>query len=368
MQLPLIDDYRQLFLDDTPLIDVRAPVEFVQGAFPGACNLPLINDEERHVIGIRYTEHGQDQAIALGHELVQGEVKESRVRDWIEFTQQHPHGALYCFRGGMRSKISQQWIYDATGVAYPRIAGGYKALRRFLLNELDLAANTLQALIIGGRTGVGKTRLLHRLEQHIDLEGIYHHRGSSFGYRATPQPSQIDIENRLAITLLKHHHNNVHKLVLEDEAHNIGSRSIPAGIVHAMQQAPLILIEAGIDERVEAVFEEYINVALAEFQQVHGDDTGFELWATNLGSAMDRIQRRLGDQRHQALKIILDDAIQQQRRDNDCEHHKNWIRSLLLDYYDPMYDYQLTKKAERIVFRGDQASILEYLYQQHAIR
>ena len=215
MQLPQLDDYRQLFLSDTPLLDVRAPIEFVQGAFPTARNLPLIDDEERHAIGIRYAELGQEQAIELGHELVQGEIKDQRIRDWIAFTQQHPQGALYCFRGGMRSKISQQWIYDNTGVAYPRIQGGYKALRRYLLNELDSAAETLQALVIGGRTGVGKTRLLSRIEQQIDLEGIYRHRGSSFGNRVMPQPSQIDIENTLAIALLKHSNKNIHKLVFE---------------------------------------------------------------------------------------------------------------------------------------------------------
>lgn len=368
MQLPLIDDYQQLFLNDTPMIDVRAPIEFVQGAFPHACNLPLINDEERHAIGIRYAELGQDEAISLGHDLVQGEVKEKRICDWIEFTQQHPHGALYCFRGGMRSRISQQWIYETTGVAYPRVAGGYKALRRFLINELDIAANSLQALVIGGRTGVGKTRLLQRVTQHIDLEGIYQHRGSSFGYRVVPQPSQIDIENTLAIALLKHRNKNVHKLLFEDEAPNIGSRSIPTLILRRMQTAPLILIEAELEERVTVVHEEYINASLAEFQLAHGEALGFEIWASNLRSALDRIQRRLGDQRHLALKIVMNDAIAQQRVDNDREHHKTWIRTLLREYYDPMYDYQLAKKAERVVFRGDQASILDYLETQHAIR
>lgn len=368
MQLPLIDDYRQLFLNDTPLLDVRAPIEFVQGAFPRAHNLPLINDEERHAIGIRYAELGQEQAISLGHELVQGEVKDKRIADWIEFTKQHPQGALYCFRGGMRSKISQQWIYDTTGVAYPRIQGGYKALRRFLLNELDTAANTLPLLVIGGRTGVGKTLLIRQIEQHIDLEGIYHHRGSSFGYRVTAQPSQIDIENTLAIALLKHQHHNIRKLVVEDEAPNIGSRSIPAAILHAMQKAPLLLVEAGIEERVGVVFDEYITATLAEFQHTHGEALGFEIWAGNLRSALDRIQRRLGDQRHHALKAIMEDAIHQQQANDDREHHKTWIQTLLLDYYDPMYDYQLEKKSERIVFRGDRESILEYLHRQHGVR
>ena len=49
--LPEIDDYRRLFLEDVPLLDVRAPVEFAQGAFPAAENHPLINDAERHEIG-----------------------------------------------------------------------------------------------------------------------------------------------------------------------------------------------------------------------------------------------------------------------------------------------------------------------------
>ncbi|MEJ2398314.1 MAG: tRNA 2-selenouridine(34) synthase MnmH, partial [Gammaproteobacteria bacterium] len=205
--------------------------------------------------------------------------------------------------------------------------------------------DVMQPLVIGGRTGVGTTLLLQQLEQHIDLEGLYRHRGSSFGYRAHPQPSQIDIENSLAIALLKHRHNQVSKLVLEDEAPNIGSRSVPRGIMQAMQQAPLILIEADIDTRVEAVFEEYIHVALAEFQQLHGDALGFEIWATNLTEAMDRIRRRLGDQRHHQLRDIMNDAIEQQRQHANGDHHKDWIRCFLLDYYDPMYDYQIGKKS-----------------------
>ena len=34
--------YRDLFLNDVPMMDARAPVEFAKGAFPGVLNLPLI--------------------------------------------------------------------------------------------------------------------------------------------------------------------------------------------------------------------------------------------------------------------------------------------------------------------------------------
>lgn len=47
-------DYRAILLAGTPLIDVRAPVEFQQGAMPGAINLPLMNDDERAAVGTCY--------------------------------------------------------------------------------------------------------------------------------------------------------------------------------------------------------------------------------------------------------------------------------------------------------------------------
>ncbi len=53
-----IDDYRTLFLSDTPLLDVRAPVEFSKGAFPPSVNHPLMTDDERHLVGIRYKKAG----------------------------------------------------------------------------------------------------------------------------------------------------------------------------------------------------------------------------------------------------------------------------------------------------------------------
>lgn len=96
---PDTDDYLSLFLNDTPLLDVRAPVEFEKGSFPNAVNAPLMNDEERHRVGICYKEQGQQAAIELGHQLVSGPVKAARIETWQRFAQRHPDGYLFCFRG-----------------------------------------------------------------------------------------------------------------------------------------------------------------------------------------------------------------------------------------------------------------------------
>ena len=367
MELPQTDDYLSLFLNDTPLLDVRAPVEFSQGAFPTAENAPLINDLEREQIGIRYKHLGQDEAIALGHQLVQGETKNARVDHWQSFFNQHPEGILYCFRGGMRSKLSQQWIYERTGKIYPRVKGGYKAMRRFLLEQLESNCEIIQPIMLGGRTGIGKTLLLDQLHRCIDLEGLFHHRGSVFGKHVTPQPSQIDIENQLSIEFIKHRQQQHTHLLLEDEAANIGSRRIPDVLFERMKQAPLVLLQASIEERVEITFAEYIDDALAEHQQHYGEQQGFTIWAEQLNNCFDKIQRRLGGVRYATFKKLLNDALVYHQQQNDRSLHRQWIEHLLVDYYDPMYDFQLSKKEQRVVFRGERDEVKQFILENYRI-
>lgn len=136
---PDSDDYPRIFLQDVPLIDVRAPIEFQQGAFARAVNLPLMIDSERQAVGTCYKQHGQQAALALGHRLVNGKLREQRTAAWLAACAERPAGYIYCFRGGLRSQLVQQWLHEA-GVDYPRITGGYKALRNYLLGVLTQSA------------------------------------------------------------------------------------------------------------------------------------------------------------------------------------------------------------------------------------
>ena len=77
--LPLVSDYTRIFLEDVPLIDLRAPVEFQEGAFPNAVSLPLMTDDERAQVGTCYKRQGQAAAIELGHKLVGGAVRAARI-------------------------------------------------------------------------------------------------------------------------------------------------------------------------------------------------------------------------------------------------------------------------------------------------
>ncbi|MDT9646710.1 tRNA 2-selenouridine(34) synthase MnmH, partial [Pseudomonas sp. JV245A] len=181
-------DYREIFLNDRPMMDTRAPIEFTKGAFPGVLNLPLMTDQERQRVGTCYKQQGQQAAIVLGHQLVSGAIKEQRIQAWADFARAHPDGLLYCFRGGLRSQIVQQWLKDEAGIAYPRVGGGYKAMRTFLLDTTEQALQQCDFVLLGGMTGTGKTQVLGQLDNALDLEGHANHRGSSFGRRATGQP------------------------------------------------------------------------------------------------------------------------------------------------------------------------------------
>lgn len=353
-------DYRALFLEDTAMIDTRAPVEFAKGAFPRAVNLPLMTDEERAKVGTCYKLYGQDAAIALGHKLVAGEVKEGRIQAWMDFAKANPGGYLYCFRGGLRSRICKQWLAEH-GCNYPRIAGGYKAMRRFLIENMERISREASFIILAGRTGAAKTELLRKLSTSVDLEELARHRGSAFGRRVGGQPTQIDFENALAIDLLRREHMQPGEaIVLEDESAYIGSCTIPDALRDAMSHAPLIVLESNLESRVQHSFANYILHNLHDWQEGLGAEAGFQRFTAELRDSFQRLRRRLGGQRYRDLCEILESAISAHER-GDSSIHRDWIRILLRDYYDPMYDYQLSRKSQRVVFRGSAEDVFVFL-------
>lgn len=355
-----IDDYAALFTGNVPMMDVRAPVEFAKGAFPCAENLPLLNDEERHQIGICYARQGQDAAIELGHQLVGGSTREQRMAAWQHWCEAHPEGVIYCFRGGLRSQTVQSWL-AAEGTHRPLVAGGYKAMRRFLLEYFEREIHQQPLIILAGRTGTGKTRVIEALNCCIDLEGIAHHRGSAFGRRPGGQPSQIDFENRLSIELLRYRKRDQSTLVLEDESRLIGRCHLPIVLQERMSQSARVMIEEDLDSRVQVTLEDYVCQPLQEYQHLFGADHAFGKLADSLLDSLDRIRRRLGGARHQQLRQVMSDALDQHGRTGDTEAHRAWISPLLSDYYDPMYDYMLSKRSDEILFSGTREEVTHWL-------
>jgi tRNA 2-selenouridine synthase len=353
--------FAEIFLKDTPIIDVRAPVEFAQGSLPGAVNLPIMNNDERAAVGTTYKQTGREQAMALGHELVSGEVREERLQKWADHIKQHPEAVIYCFRGGLRSQITQRWLAER-GVHRPLIMGGYKAVRHFLREQIDTFSQQNNLLILSGPTGSAKTHLLKQSQNsypNLDLEGLARHRGSAFGSYAVAQPSQIDFENAIAVKLLKvAPHLASGKILIEDESRLIGRCAVPESLFFKMRESELIYLEESFEQRVENIFQDYVQqTAIGEGSL----EKGCSQFA-DYKNAISQISRKLGGARAQELLQDLSNSENDFLKDSKTlESNKIWISKLLTYYYDPIYANSLAKRSPKILMRGNAAAVLEYL-------
>lgn len=331
------------------LLDVRAPVEFAKGHLPGSWNAPILNDNERHLVGIRYKAEGQDAAIALAYELV-GPHREERVARWAEGLRREKIPVLTCFRGGLRSRTAQDWL-KAAGVSVDRLSGGYKSLRQELLGEI---AKPRSGFVLAGFTGSGKTRFLRSLKHPnaLDLEGMAGHRGSAFGGIDLPeQPAQQTFENALGLAL---YHTARGAILLESESRLVGRCVVPDSFFDQMRAFPRVVLEATMEERITLLFHEYVRAPLAKTES----DTHFR----RLDAALQTIRARLGGLKHQEIRALLAKAFQS----GDEGAHREWIRRLLVDYYDPLYEHSIARSQGEVVFRGKAEACREWLREKLA--
>ncbi|MFO0077267.1 MAG: tRNA 2-selenouridine(34) synthase MnmH, partial [Cyanobacteriota bacterium] len=275
---------------------------------------PLFDDAERAEVGTLYHQQGRQAAVLRGLALV-GPRLEAMAAALLAQTQDPHHGQgplrLHCWRGGMRSG-SVAWLAGQVDLPVQLLEGGYKAYRRWVL---ELVERPWPLRLLGGRTGSGKTELLLALAEKgvavVDLEGLAHHRGSSFGALGLPpQPSSEQFENRIAARLAALE--GAGEIWLEAESSQVGRCRIPPGLWRQMQQAPVLEVQRPLERRVEHL------VAIYGVQD-----------PTLLAEATQRIGKRLGPQRT-ALAL---EAIGQGDWATACRQ--------MLDYYDRCYDHEL---------------------------
>ena len=311
------NDVLQLRELEGPLLDVRSPSEFAKGHWPGAINVPLFNDEERAAVGTAYKQQGRRPAIHLGLEITGPKL--SGLARQLEALREQGHPRIYCWRGGMRS-ASMAWLAEQIELKPTLLQGGYKSYRQWAQSRFEQA---WPLRVMGGRTGTGKTDLLLAMAARgaavVDLEGLAHHRGSSFGGLGLPeQPSTEHYENKLAEALDQHQRQQAREIWLEAESIQVGCCRIPKALFDQMKDAPVLEIQRDLNERVE------------QLVQVYGHQGG-----AALAEATQRISRRLGPQR---TKEALD-AIAREDWAGACR--------ATLDYYDRCYDHELERSPKR---------------------
>lgn len=341
------------FLKGLPLIDVRAPVEYSLGSLPNAINLPLLNDDERAQVGTTYKQKGREEALRLGHELISGSVKRERVKAWTDYIKKNPEAIIYCFRGGLRSQITQQWLRDE-GFDVPLIVGGYKLARNYLMERMNEVVCESNFMLVSGPTGSGKTKLINSCECAVDLEEMALHRGSVFGSRSLPQPTQINFENNITVALIRQTLSRSKKIVLfEDESRLIGKNVIPSRLFDKMRESSVIWIDEDLSVRVQNIFTDYI--LKSDFNKLVLFE-GFK-------KSVKTIEKKLGGLRANEIILLIDNAIKEFSLSGTLEPNKNWIEKLLVYYYDPLYLSSIQRRGVKIAFKGSYGECQKFISQ-----
>ena len=115
-------------------------------------------------------------------------------------------------------------------------------------------------VVLCGKTGSGKTELLHHLELSgypiIDLERIASHRGSAFGgLLLNAQPSQPGFDNEIKESFLKHSHAAC--IFIEQKPASLGKRKIPAWLYKKIEHGILVMLNADKKTRINNILREY---------------------------------------------------------------------------------------------------------------
>lgn len=296
------------------LVDVRSPCEFEAEHVPHAINIPLLTDQERHEVGLIYAREGEMVARRHGLKLIAPKIP-AIVDLILPLKTREQSLVIMCWRGGLRSETVASFL-TMVGIDCWRLRGGYKAWRRFVLDEFARDSYPFSPIVLEGRTGTGKTEILEELsargEQILNLEDLAGHRGSFFGsVGLPPQPTQKNFEAYLWEQLRQF---KAGPLYIESEGRKIGRISLPEIITRRLKSAPRVLITGSRQSRIKRLMNVYLpeqNKTLVE----------------------------------QALKLVslLTPALGRDcvKELNELAHKEKFepiLECLLERYYDPLYD------------------------------
>jgi tRNA 2-selenouridine synthase len=307
--------------DFDTVIDARSPGEWQADHLPGAVNLPVLNDAERIQVGTLYASSAFD-AKKMGAALVAQNIA-IHLQQTLYDKPKSWRPLVYCWRGGNRSNAFAT-VLQRIGWKVAVLEGGYTAFRRFLIQDLDRLAASLQYQVVCGVTGSGKSQYLRRLaeegHQVLDLEALAHHRGSLLGSEPMgEQPTQKAFETRLWHALGQF--DPALPVYVESESRKIGQVQVPPGLIEKMRQSDCIELQCALEDRAAFLCSDYDHFFNRPDQLV---------------SQLDRLKPLVGNE----LLATWHELIAQ----------KDWdtlVRSLLVSHYDPTYMRSMKKNYAR---------------------
>lgn len=240
------------------IIDARTPAEFAEDHIPGAVNLPVLDNEQRIVVGTMYKQQSAFEARRLGGALVAENIAR-HLQTYLKDKPKSWRPLIYCWRGGQRSGSFATWLRMVGWDAH-QLQGGYKSFRHHVIDDIARIAPALHWQVVCGPTGSAKTRILEALAragaQTLDLEDLAAHKGSVLGALPDrPQPTQKRFETTLCTRLQAF--DPARPVYVEAESRKIGVVFVPEPLILAMRRSACIAIDATRDARLSFLVRDY---------------------------------------------------------------------------------------------------------------
>ena len=245
------------------VIDVRSPAEFAEDHLPGAVNWPVLDDDQRRIVGTLYKQVSPLQARKVGAAMVARNVAD-HLEHWVADKPRDWQPLVYCWRGGQRSG-TLGWFLSQIGFRTAQLQGGYKSFRALVRDELQSLPQRHRYQVLCGRTGSAKTRLLQALAaqgaQTLDLEGLAGHRGSVLGGlpgQAQPSQKRFDTLCWQALTGF----DSTRPVFVEGESRKIGALRVPEALIEQLrEQGQCIHVELAPPARLQLLLQDYGHFA-----------------------------------------------------------------------------------------------------------
>jgi tRNA 2-selenouridine synthase len=299
------------------IIDIRSPIEYDDGAIPGAVNVPLFSNEERAEIGTIYKNVGPHAAKWRAMEIVSPKIPS--MLETIKKYSESGELVIYCWRGGMRSKAVVTFL-EFAGIYAWRIIGGYKAYRHYILEEIP-SMFPKKAVVLHGLTGVGKTQVLKLLKQQgypiLDLEEMAGHRGSIFGTIGLGDGHNQKTFDSLLFKGLQEIA-GAEFFLIEAESKRIGKTVQPEELMDRKLNGVNINLHVPVEERV--------NLLIAEYVLPYESEPWF---FPQISEGIEKVLRRV---KAPDIRTGLIETL-------NSRNYKDMIQILLEDYYDPRYEH-----------------------------
>jgi len=116
------------------IIDVRTPKEFEDDHIPGAVNMPVLNNEQRHDVGSTYAGDataGRETGASLICRSIANMIEDNFLN-----ISRSSRILVYCWRGGLRSKSLAVIMKQIQFNDVKLLKGGYKTFRAHVMSTL----------------------------------------------------------------------------------------------------------------------------------------------------------------------------------------------------------------------------------------